>query len=157
MFYHTVIKQHLALSPGRAVTCTSPMQMLEHYGPVSPYSSRSSLTDTACGRRRLCGPLCLTLLAYHRLCLDNTSHFLRNPPKTLPSAQSGNQKKISAYCIYANSLPGLLHFSSKLGSKTEDSHTRDGFAQHLVRARHKPQCQQATSLQGLKTTLAFQA
>ena len=51
--------------------------------------------------------LCLTLLAYHRLCLDNTSRFLHNPPKTLPSAQSGNQKNVSAYSIYANSLPGL--------------------------------------------------
>lgn len=95
--------------------------MLEHHGSRSFYSSRKRPSSlTACGQRRLCGPLFLTLLAYHRLCLDNTSRFLRNPPKTLPSAQSGNQKNISAYCIYASSLPGFLHSSGSsqsLGAK----------------------------------------
>ena len=102
------------------MTCTSPMQTLEHYGSRTCYSSRwrlSSLIDTAHGQRRFCGPSCLTLLAYHRLCLDNTSRFLRNPPKTLPSAQSGNQKNISAYCIYANSLLGSYVFLVSLGAK----------------------------------------
>lgn len=159
MFYHTVIKQRLTLSPGSSDLHKSNANA-EHYGPRTHYSSRerpSSHTDRARGQRRLHGPLCLTPLAYHRLCLDNTSRFLRNPPKTLPSAQSGNQKNISAYCIYANFPPGLLHFSGKLESKSEDSHTRDGVAEHLVRARYKTHCQEATSLQGLKTPLALQA
>lgn len=131
--------------------------MLEHHGSRSFNSSRKRPSSlTACGQRRLCGPLFLTLLAYHRLCLDNTSRFLRNPPKTLPSAQSGNQKNISAYCIYANSLPGFLHSSGKPGSKTEDSHTRDGVGPDTVRARYKTQCQQAAAFQGLKTPFALQ-
>lgn len=42
-----------------AVTCTSLMQMLKQHGQRTHYSSGqrpSSLTVTACGRRKICGP-----------------------------------------------------------------------------------------------------